>query len=470
VLHGNNEQTKKHGRKRKRGACEDSEDEVEQKTSPRERVLDQRQTAKMMKHHLEKSRHDNALGIWDDEPFYRYLHLSVARLFAAQLKLDRERLDSGDSVGRSKISLAAKWAPSLEGFHDKHTFIASSIAEILYPRDRFPPEESREMYLKRAREAYRANYLSPLRRHLDVVERKITEQAFAKINYAKVPSLAMDAYKDLFVRKDFAHYERYIEKVAAGKASISGAILTPGSLVKQARVGLGVANLAGAKGLMAQKIAAVMGKTLDGQWNSLVQRMKHNGSLSGTMAVCDVSGSMTHPTFSDRTCPLDHSIGLSLLIAEITEEPFGGCFISFSTVPKVHSVGGPSDKSALSEKVKKIAESNWSMNTNFVAVFEDLILPLAKENRIKQEDMVKQVIVFSDMEFDDAQGNDSWADFRAATADFRVATWESSYERIKRKYKEAGYKMPRLGFWDLAGSHGYDAVAAKPVTKEEGTV
>ena len=71
-----------------------------------------------------------------------------------------------------------------------------------------------------------------------MVERDISAETFAKINYTKVPSIAMNNYKDLFVRKDSAHFEKYIEKVAAGKAKISGAVLLPSQLVKQAMYAL----------------------------------------------------------------------------------------------------------------------------------------------------------------------------------------------------------------------------------------
>ena len=433
-------------------------------------ALYSKQEAKDRKHELESSRHKTVLSRLED-PHYRCLHFAVARLFAQQLQTDKELLDSGDSIKKSRISLAAKWAPSLEGFHDKQTLIATSIAEILFPRDRFPPEESRELYLKRAREAYRCKYLSPLRRELDVVERKVTQEAFSKINYAKVPSLAMDAYKDLFVKKDFEHYEKYIDKVAAGKSRISGAVLLPGALVRQAResnwgsyaASYGSAKKKTAKALMDEKMAAVLGKTLDGQWASLVKRIKDNGSLSSSIAICDVSGSMQSPVFSDNTCPLDHSVGLSLLIAEVTEKPFGGCFISFSSDPKVHNVGGPDDKDSLKDKVRKLDSSAWEMNTDFVAVFERLLLPIAQKNNVKKEDMVRQVIVFSDMQFDVAQNN-SYSTTR------KVKNWESSFDKIKRKYEKAGYELPRLVFWNLAGGRGgYEGnnVAPKPVTERE---
>ena len=426
-----------------------------------------KENAKSRKHELERRRHETVLNRLKD-PHYRCLHLAIARLFAQQLQTDKAFLDSGDSIKKSKISLAAKWAPSLEGFHDKQTLIATSIAEILFPRDRFPPEDSRELYLKRARESYRSKYLAPLRRELDVVERKVTEEAFNKINYAKVPSLAMDAYKDLFVKKDFEHYEKYIDKVAAGKSRISGAVLLPGALVHQAREsnwGNHVASYSGArkktaKALMDEKLAAVLGKTLDGQWASLVKRIKDNGSLSSSIAICDVSGSMQGPVFPDGTCPLDHSVGLSLLIAEVTERPFGGCFISFSSDPKVHNVGGPDDKDSLKDKVRKMDTSAWGVNTDFVAVFERLLLPIAQKNKVKKEDMVKQVLVFSDMQFDNAQS-------KSYAGAGKVKSWKSSFDEIKRKYEKAGYELPRLVFWNLAGGRGGYSVAPKPVTTEE---
>ena len=163
---------------------------------------------------------------------------------------------------------------------------------------------------------------------------------------------------------------------------------------------------------------------------------------------------MTFPEFPDKTCPMDSAIGLSLLLAEVVEPPFGGAFITFSEEPHIQKVGGRSDKRTFAEKVQYIMQSSWGMNTDFVAVFEKLILPLAIEKGLKQEDMVKQVFVFSDMEFDAAQTGST--------------RWSTSFERIKQKYEEAGYEMPTLVFWNLAASkfHGEDP-HPKPVTADE---
>ncbi|MCJ1480530.1 hypothetical protein MMC06_000685 [Schaereria dolodes] len=435
----------------------------------------QRQMAKDEKHKLEASRHANALSELKKDQFYRALHLTVARLFGEQLRKDMELLKSGKRKDLNKISLAAKWAPSLEGFHDKHTFIASSIAEILYPISAIREEnDTREIYLKRAREHYRRFVLSPLRRALEVVERDISASTFKNINYAKVPSIAMDKNKDLFARKDFDRFEHYIEKVAEGKCRISGAVLMPATLIDQARTARCSPRPTvhpakdTAKIMLAEKMARIQSKAIDGQWAALVQRIKDNGKLSSSIAVCDVSGSMSYPHFSDGTCPLDTSVGLALLLAEITAPPFGGSFISFSAEPAVHQVGGPDDNRSLLEKIKYIESSTWSMNTDFVAVFERLILPMAIMNKLPKEEMVKQVFVFSDMQFDAAQTAWDYSSYSGVSGR-DVEKWETAYERIKRKFVEADYNVPQLIFWNLASGGGRGA--PKPVMSEmEGTV
>jgi hypothetical protein len=397
-------------------------------------------TAKASRQQKKKERNERVQVKLKEDPFYRALHFTVARLFAEQLKKDKALLDSGKKSDLKKISLAAKWAPTFGEFHDKHTFILSSVAEILYPEPALccPDATNRELYLRHVREHYRKQYASPLRSALGVVERDIAANSFENIEYERVPSLAMDRYTKLFMRKDFDHFQGYIQDVAKGTAKISGATLLPSTLISKARSAVHAYFTAkDAKNFKAAKEAAeskIAGEVLDGQWNTLVQRVRDAGTLQSSLAVCDVSGSMAGPRFKDGSCPMDSAIGLSLLIAEVTAEPFGGGFISFSETPTYLSVR---NHTCLVDKLRYMIGTPWGMNTDFVAVFEDVILPMAISNKLKQEDMVKQVFVFSDMQFDSAQQNTS-------------NRWTTSFERIKKKYADAGYEVPRLIFWNLA--------------------
>jgi hypothetical protein len=414
------------------------------------------------------SRHDAVVDKFHNDAVHRVIHLTISRLFARQLVADLEALQCNGS-STNGISLCAKWAPSSKLFHDQYTFIVSSIAEILHPREEFTDIEfpdadaGRELYLRHAREAYRKD-ISALRKYLDVVERKLSANNLADIKYERLPSLAMKNYTTLFATKDADRFEQYLARVSEGKSQISGATLMPSWIVRDVFKGMKGNTtrplqwrkpvVLSKKHLKAKRIGEMQSKALDCQWRALVRRLQDSGTLSSSIAVCDVSSSMNGPTFPDGTCPLYSAIGLSLLVAEVTAAPFNGAFITFSRTPTVQSLDL---STSLREKCHSIKTSDWGMNTDFTAVFEDLILPIARANCVKPEDMVKRVFVFSDMQFDASQTASG-------------ARWQTSYGRIKKAYSDAGYDVPELVFWNLAG-HGQGGAVPKPVTAQsEGTV
>lgn len=424
--------------------------------SERGKVNDPKVAAKTLRRETRTARHSNVLRLLEENAVYRCLHLAISRLFAEQLQADLKALRDAGTKPKRNVSLCAKWAPTDDHFHDRHTFVVSSIAEAMYPRESFDNSlsatDNRETYIRYARERYRKD-TSALRKHLDIVERKLSEKKYEAIMYDRIPSIAMRNYSKIFIEKDFERFEKYLDNVAQGKAKISGATLLPSTLVRTALDAESAPELNDAHkatmssaDLIKYKVRQMELAVLDGQWKTLVQRIKDSGTLSSSIAICDVSGSMFRPESRDSTRPIDSAIGLSLLIAETTAAPYNGIFITFHSKPQVEKV----DLSlAFSQKVWKMSSANWGMNTNFTAVFEKLILPIAQENKVKPEDMVKRVFVFSDMQFDVAQTN----------------RWSTSFERIQKLYEKAGYEVPELVFWNLNSRN-----AGKPVTvTDEGT-
>ena len=414
--------------------------------------------AKEQRRKVRKEAHENFVMKYTNDPFYRALHLRIARIFAEQIQRDAAILESGKGFG--KISLASKWAPSLEGMHDRSTFVASTIAELLFPPEKIGMQSvDREEYLKHARQRYR-KLVSALRKALDVVEIKISMRKFSEIYYNRIPSLAMNRYSELFATQDFERFEAYLDDVASGKANISGAALLPSTLINKVRCAEDSMG-GGGKGMLEQKILGLEAKASGEQWKTLVQRIKDSGTLDNAIAVVDVSGSMLYPTFSDHTTPMDSSVGLGLLVASAAKPPFRGTFITFSSDPEVVQVDL---EQPLGKQVSQMLTSSWGMSTDFNAVFERLLLPMAVNNNIPKEDMVKRIFVFSDMQFNEA----SDLRFGIPGAGFDEAhsrkNFETNYERIKRLYEEAGYDMPEMVFWNLAG--GRNDTAPKPVTKD----
>jgi hypothetical protein len=68
------------------------------------------------------------------------------------------------------------------------------------------------------------------------------------------------------------------------------------------------------------------------------------------------------------------------------------------------------------------------------AVF-DKILSSAVKNGLKQEDIPKNIYIISDMEFDEANNNPNKED--------------KLFEGIEKRYKEQGYDLPKLIFWNV---------------------
>jgi hypothetical protein len=125
-------------------------------------------------------------------------------------------------------------------------------------------------------------------------------------------------------------------------------------------------------------------------------------------------------------------------MTELARPPWNGAFITFSGNPTIERVD---NSLSVAERARRLNRANWSMNTDFRKVFES-ILRVAKENKLAPEDMVKTVFVFSDMQFDES-GGDKFG--------------ETEHQIVVRRFKEAGYPVPELVYWNL------QTAAAKPV-------
>ncbi|KAL0955507.1 hypothetical protein HGRIS_001745 [Hohenbuehelia grisea] len=147
-----------------------------------------------------------------------------------------------------------------------------------------------------------------------------------------------------------------------------------------------------------------------------------------------------------RVQPIFPSIALSLVLARLAKPPFANGFITFSKNPQFVTLD---PAKSLDDTVSTMQEADWGMNTDFNAVFLRLILPLAVKHQIKQEDMIKRVFVFTDMQFD--------AGTRTSA---NSAQWATNHDEVKAAYHAAGYEVPQIVYWDLS-SHGTTPVTAE---------
>jgi Mg-chelatase subunit ChlD len=155
----------------------------------------------------------------------------------------------------------------------------------------------------------------------------------------------------------------------------------------------------------------------------------------------DVSGSMSG-------IPMLVAIALGILTSEVNHEAFRDGFITFHENPTWVSLKGAR---SIAEKVEVTSRAPWGESTDLDKAF-DLILNTVESQRLGDED-VPDLIIFSDMQFNDSLG--------------REAAWDTQLDRIGRKFRDAGlrvhgkpYRTPRIVFWNLRGdTYGYPAQA-----------
>ena len=91
------------------------------------------------------------------------------------------------------------------------------------------------------------------------------------------------------------------------------------------------------------------------------------------------------------------------------------------------------------DKVNRIYKTNLVDNTNIQAVF-DLLLNIARKSGVKAEDIPQNIIIISDMEFDEAQRG--WYGNRSVFGG-------SDMEYVMKQWAGYGLKAPNLVFWNV---------------------
>ena len=78
-----------------------------------------------------------------------------------------------------------------------------------------------------------------------------------------------------------------------------------------------------------------------------------------------------------------------------------------------------------------------------------MLLNTAIQHKMSQADLPENIIVISDMEFDQATGNYSWGTpMNEREARYREVA-QTVMEIIASKWQRAGYEVPRLVFWNV---------------------
>lgn len=329
---------------------------------------------------------------------------AVIDLVAKQLADDIE----AEKVGKP-ITLLAKWAPSVNTSSAKTKALATSLRRALGMDEK----------------TYRKT-LSKLRAYSNVLEVKLSAKEWSAVNYDAVPSQANLKYKNAFLKNDEARRREWLGKLEKGEAKINASTNFPCDIVYKYEHSFSI------------------DQTLEAMWKALPDYA--SGLKTGsTIVVADGSGSMTTPVGSGNMSALAVANSLAIYFAERLPGEFKNKYITFSMNPQYVDM---SKAKSLREKIKIAHAHNEVANTNIKAVFE-LLLATAKRNNLKQEDIPANVLVVSDMEFDGCTSfsgvSEGWYGSRFEDS----AKKSALFEGIKREWESAGYKLPKLIFWNV---------------------
>ena len=364
-------------------------------------------------------------GRWDDLiallGVNKEVDAEIYSIIRAQLAIDTALLEDGDTT---KISLLAKWLPSPNTSSKRTRMKAKNLYQNLGLKDE---------------RAYR-KLLSALRAATNVLETKLTKKDYT-FDYSKLPSRAIHKYRKAFERNDNVRFNAYhdtLHKVLVGceksvaDVKINTAGLYPYDVVKPI--------------LRGTKLSETGKLQLDNQWRSLRNYFEGTSGNHNWLAVVDTSGSMFDAWGVDHNvASIEVAISLGLYVAERNNGIFKNQMITFSHRPSFITVD---DKWSLYDKVKHIEKADWAMNTDLEAVF-NLVLSAAVKANIPAEEMPEAIVIISDMQFDQCAYN------------------RDCLSMIRGKYEAAGYKCPKLVFWNASAR----ANCSKPITRDKtGTI
>jgi len=284
--------------------------------------------------------------------------------------------------------LCAKWMPRPNVGNRERKRLANSLRKFLG----LTPKEYRKLLVEKS----------------NTVEQLMCSKNWGAIEYSKLPSKAMSDYMKAFSKNDLARFQAYLTSLEKGETKINAGAIYPYDVTKNLKHG--------------------EARGADAQWNALPNYMV--GNTERLLPVVDVSGSMSSNSAGGSksvTC-MDVSISLGLYISERNEGPFKDAFVTFSDFPELQYLKGK-----LSERYVQLSCASWSMSTNLESVFK-LILSKGKSENVPQEQMPTMILILSDMEFN------------SATRSYWNPT---AQEMIESMYLEAGYKMPKIVYWNL---------------------
>ncbi|CAB4280672.1 unnamed protein product [Prunus armeniaca] len=241
------------------------------------------------------------------DPAYQMLHDRVTDVFVDCLKSDLVKLKkqklkesdinhNDDQEDCEKITCAATCCFWFSYENCTATLLWESIAVKVFPRESYPEYQDVEEadYVDRVRNRLRKEVLVPL------------------VNYYRLPNTSREMHFSV---------EKYLEEVKAGKSKTVADALLPNEILSYAT-------------------HWDLGQAAELHWKATVEDFKKQGKMSRCLAA--VWDGYMYPEYKVKTRSREASVALTLLVSELSEEPWKGKLIAVDSdeAPELLSIRG----------------------------------------------------------------------------------------------------------------------------------
>jgi hypothetical protein len=329
-------------------------------------------------------------------------------------------------------TLCAKWAPREKSKFGWMTPIISKKLVYKLGMDDLSKNECIRIYRQTC---------SNINKKLDTTQIKQCGQEWATIDFNKVTSITMRKQAQAFIYSQEKYensdlnvdrkicsdnYKKYIESKVKNNKTIKGGRVSIYDFVKDA---LNIINIHD----ISEEVQTLK-QVLNLQWND---HRKQNNNLGNFAVMVDVSCSME----IDKCTPLYNAIGLGIRISELSKK-FKNEILTFSSNPSIVNLDHCDN---FVDKVHKVSQIEWGGSTNLEAALELILEKLVIEDTPQEEveDMV--LCVLSDMQIDEATSVDT----------------STMFDLVKTKYKNKGYQLPTIVFWNLRQTSGFPSTTTE---------
>jgi hypothetical protein len=407
-------------------------------------------------------------GSWRD---LFHLTTCVPAVVPVVLELVEKQLakDMDDAAQGKPISLLAKWIPR----EDRQSDLAKLIAKRLFPYEARPSSRMK---------TYRQK-ISALNRALKTTEVAMCSHDWASIEPARVPGRCLQKHMKALLnepgnKKNMvrvrrannlrhpddedrmecrAHFQQFFKDAKEGKVTVNAAnVVYPHELIKKIVKSMKETyNHRDGVTLAADDLSVDEKNGLLAQWAALVKDAREAGGLGRSLAMCDFSGSMQSSGKNGDT-PYWVSMAMGLLISEVTTEEFKDTFLTFDSNPMLHRLS----KGDVFEKIASIGYVGQGLSTDFQKAM-DLVLSNMKATRCKPGQEPDNLIVITDMNWDQACASDQRSRYtdHSYRHVVKTAPWQTHIEMIREAFKRAGEDMwgvpfvpPRIVVWNVAST------------------